>query len=215
LRSWEVMPQKVEPIAEVISSSITGVVAQCLMSLDNDGMPDTSKPRFGSFLKIRTASNFDVLAVVHNVITGSPDAIHQPWALGLSREQLREEQPHIFSLLRTEVHAVVVGYMENGEVYQHLPPIPPEVHDFVFPADDDEIRKVTQGFDFLRLIATVTTVPQDELAAASIREAHKAHSQDYSFLVEAGQALSHIFKNDFDRLVTILRKIRPSSSARS
>jgi len=208
------MHLKMEPIAEVISSSITGVVAQCLMSSDRDALPETSKPRFGSFLKIRTASDLDVLSVVHNVITGSPDAMHQPWALGLSREQLREEQPHIFSLLRTEVHAVVVGYIERGEIYQHLPPIPPEVHDFVFPASADEIRKVTLGFDFLRLVATVTTVPQDELAAASIREAHKAHSEDYSFLVEAGQALSHIYKNDFDRLVTILRKIRPSSSVR-
>lgn len=206
------MPQKSNPIAEVISSSITGVVAQCLMSADKDGMPETSKPRFGSFLKIRTAGNIDVLSVVHNVITGSPDAMHQPWALGLSREQLREEQPHIFSLLRTEVHAVVVGYIDRGEVFQHLPPIPPEVHDFVYPASDEEIRKVTQGFDFLRLVATVTTVPQDELAAASIREAYKANGEEYSFLVEAGQALSHIFKNDFDRLVTILRKIRPAST---
>ncbi len=206
------MPQKSDPIAEVISSSITGVVAQCLMSADKDGMPETSKPRFGSFLKIRTSGNIDVLSVVHNVITGSPDAMHQPWALGLSREQLREEQPHIFSLLRTEVHAVVVGYIDRGEVYQHLPPVPPEVHDFVYPASDEEIRKVTQGFDFLRLVATVTTVPQDELAAASIREAYKANGKEYSFLVEAGQALSHIFKNDFDRLVTILRKIRPAST---
>ncbi|PZM80934.1 MAG: hypothetical protein DKT66_17015 [Candidatus Melainabacteria bacterium] len=209
------MPHDNAPLAEVISSSITGVVAQCLMSSDKDGMPDTPKPRFGSFLKIRTVSNLDVLTVVHNVITGSPDAVHQPWALGLSREQLREEQPHIFSLLRTEVHAVVVGYIESGGVFQHLPPVPPEVHDFVYLASDEEIRQVTEGFDFLRLIATVTTVPQDELAAASIREAHKAHGNDYSFLVEAGQALSHIFKNDFDRLVTILRKIRPGTPARS
>ncbi len=209
------MARKSEPIAEVISSSITGVVAQCLTKADKDGMPETDKPRFGSFLKIHTASGIDVLSVVHNVITGSPDAMHQPWALGLSREQLREEQPHIFSLLRTEVHAVVVGYIEGGAVYQHLPPVPPEVHDFVYPASSEEICKVTKGFDFLRLVATVTTVPQDELAAASIREAYKAHGEEYSFLVEAGQALSHIFKNDFDRLVTILRKIRPIATLRS
>lgn len=208
------MPQKKEPLAEVISSSITGVVAQCLMSSDKDGMPEAAKPRFGSFLKISTANKIDVLTVVHNVITGSPDAVHHPWALGLSREQLREEQPHIFSLLRTEVHAVVIGHKERGEVYQHLPPIPPEVHDFVYQASEEEIRQVTQGFDFLRLISTVTTVPQDELAAASIREAYKAHGEEYSFLVEAGQALSHIFKNDFDRLVAILRKIRPASALR-
>lgn len=206
------MTIKNEPIAEVISSSITGVVAQCLMSSDKDGMPETAKPRFGSFLKIYTASKVEVLAVVHNVITGSPDTVHQPWALGLSREQLRDEQPHIFSLLRTEVHAVAVGYIEGKEVYQHLPPVPPEVHDFVYPASAEDIRRLTKGFDFLRLVATVTTVPQDELAAASIREAYKAHGEDYNFLVEAGQALSHIFKNDFDRLVTILRKIRPASS---
>ncbi|MBC7996756.1 MAG: hypothetical protein IAF58_02370 [Leptolyngbya sp.] len=202
-----------EPIAEVISSSITGIIAQCISSADADGMPETKKPRFGSFLKIETATEgVDILAVVHNVLTGSPDTVHQPWALGMSREQLRAEQPHIFALLRTEVHAVVIGYIENGEVYQHLPPVPPEVHDFVYQASEEEIRKVTAGFDFLRLVATVTTVPQDELASASIREAYKAHNEEYTFLVEAGQALSHVFKNDFDRLVSILRKIRPNAN---
>lgn len=204
-----------QPIAEIVSSTITGFHAQCLSHPDEKGVTETPRPRFGSFLKVETGdSHIDVLAVVHDVVTGSPDAQHQPWALGMSREQLRAEQPHIFSLLRTEVHAVIVGYISGGRVYQHLPPLPPEVHDFVYEATADEIRRSTVDLEFLRLLLGVTTVPSDELIAACVREAFAARDSDRDFLVEAGQALSHLFRADYDRLVAVLKKIRPEAIAK-
>lgn len=205
-----------EPIAEIVSSTITGFVAQCRSQQSEDGLNEAQRPRFGSFLRVETNdSHTDILAVVHNVITGSPDAQHQPWALGMSREQLRAEQPHIFSLLRTEVHAVIVGYLSGGRVNQHLPPLPPEVHDFVFEASARDIEKLTDDLDFLRLLTSIATVPADELISACVREAYRARGGDHKFLVDAGQALSQLFRSDFDRLISILRKIKPDVAVRS
>ncbi|HEY9785028.1 MAG TPA: hypothetical protein V6D17_06460 [Candidatus Obscuribacterales bacterium] len=209
------MPKR-DPIAEVVSSTITGFIAQCSSTESDDGVPRITKPRFGSFLKVECKeSKYDTLAVVYNVITGSPDNAHQPWALGMSREQLRQEQPHIFSLLRTEVHAVVVGYASGKEVFQHLPPLPADVHDFVYEATNDEVRLLTKDLEFLRLLSSVTVVPQDELIAACIREAYYARGREHAFLVEAGQALSHMMRSDYDRLVSILKQIRPEAIARA
>src|SRR5580658_3602210 len=162
-------------IGEVISSSVTSLVAQCWQTEDADGLMRTDKPNFGSFLRIEcNESQFDVLAVVYNVITGPQDTVHKPSALGLSRQRLKIEQPHIFALLRTEVHASIIGYAVGDRAFHHLPPQPPEVHDFVYPANAAQIEMITEQFDFLRLLSTISDVPSDELLAAAIREAYKA-----------------------------------------
>jgi hypothetical protein len=194
---------------EIVSSSITTVVAQVWQS-ENSSLEPIFKPRFGSFVAIESDDlALRTFGIVFNVITGSPDSVHKPWALGMTREQLRVEQPHIFSLLRTEVHAAVVGFQEGGAIYQNLPPQPPDVHDFVYPATVDEVLSMTQSFEFLRLLVHVTAVPADELLTATIREAHRVRGNDDRFLVSAGQALSNLMQNDYDRLISLLRKIKP------
>ena len=204
--------QETRALGEVISSSVTELVAQCWQVDDADGLPHSHKPNFGSFLRVEcNESQFDVLAVVYNVLTGPQDSVHKPSALGLSRERLKVEQPHIFALLRTEVHAVIVGYIQGDRIFQHLPPQPPEVHDFVYQANDEQVEMLTEEFDFLRLLSTVSEVPADELLSAAIREAYFKRKKDYTFLVAAGQALSNLLRSDYDRLVCVLRKIRPES----
>jgi hypothetical protein len=202
----EAQSTSVEAIGEVLSSSITEVIAQTWSKEE----PHLENPRFGSFLKIDSHdTGLQIFVVVYNVVTRSPDTVHKPWALGLSREQLRLEQPHIFALLRTEIHAAIVGYTDEKRFFQHLPPHPPDVHDFVFPATRQEVLSLTESFDFLRLLLLVSAVPSDELLSATIREAYQMHNGDYAFLVSAGQALSQLLHNDYDRLVSLLKKIRP------
>src|SRR5271170_7896744 len=98
------LSSKTSAFGEVVSSSITTVVAQVWQDEESRVEP-IFKPRFGSFVTIES-NDFALrtFGIVFNVITGSPDSVHKPWALGMTREQLRVEQPHIFSLLRTEVH---------------------------------------------------------------------------------------------------------------
>ncbi len=111
----------------------------------------------------------------------------------ISRTTARGTTTYFFTIAVLKFTQSWLASIDRGEVYQHLPPIPPEVHDFVYPASDEEIRKVTQGFDFLRLVATVTTVPQDELAAASIREAYKSKRRRIFFSVLKQVKHFHIF----------------------
>lgn len=213
MKKSQAQVQEIRALGEVISSSVTDLVAQCWQVDDADGLPHSHKPDFGSFLRVEcNESQFDVLAVVYNVLTGPQDSVHKPAALGLSRERLKVEQPHIFALLRTEVHAVIVGYIHGDRVFQHLPPQPPEVHDFVYPATDEQVEMLTEEFDFLRLVSTISEVPSDELLAAAVRQAYNKRNKDYAFLVAAGQALSTLLRSDYDRLVCVLRKIRPESS---
>jgi hypothetical protein len=197
-------------IAEVISSSVTDVVAQSLVTMDEGGLPKATKPRFGSFVRIGSENGQgNIFAVVNNVVTGPADGVHRLSAFGLSREQLRLQQPQIFALLRTDINALVVGYSQGKKTYSHLPPQPPEVHDFMYNATVEDISRVTESFDFLRLLMNVPNVPADELLAASVREAYLAQDKNEKFLMRAGQALSQLFRSDYDRLLSILHKIKP------
>jgi hypothetical protein len=199
-----------QAIAEVVSSSVTAVVAQSL-SQDRELSLSDDRARFGGFVKIASGSDdLEIFAVIHDVVTGPIDGLHRTSAFGLNREQLRQEQPQIFALLRTDLHAAIIGYKQGKKAYQHLPPRPPEVHDFVYAADKKEIEAMTADFEFLRLLAAVPTVPADELLAAAVREAYAAQGERKSFLLKAGQALSQLFRSDYERLVSVLKKIKPS-----
>jgi hypothetical protein len=197
----------VQAIAEVVSATVTDLVAQSLSSTQG-GAPD--KPRFGSFLAVGPSEKkARIIAVVNNVLTGPVDGVHRASAFGLSREELRNQQPQIFALLRTDVHASIIGFIEDGRAFQHLPPHPPEVHDFVYHATTSDIESVTSDFDFLRQLSYAADGPIDELLAATIREAYMARGNNEAFLHRAGQAFSQLFRSDYERLVSILKKIKP------
>lgn len=220
------MPQS--PLAEVLTSSITGLVAETIKNSAFSSVGSSGKvlkPRFGSFVRVDSPENdISIFAIVFNVITNPPDSVHKPSALGLTRDQLRVEQPHIFALLKTEVHAQIVGYLDWSDkaIYQHLPPQPPEVHDFVYSASQEEVLKLSSEFEFLRLLNGVTSVPADELMAACVREAARARAQTYdsaaeaeqastAYLIEAGRAISQLFRSDYERMLSIVRKIKPGN----
>jgi hypothetical protein len=83
-------------IGEVITSSVTGFVAQCWKHSDEEGSSPV-KPRFGSYLTVDCSeTGIQIYAVLYDVITGPPDNVHAPFAFGLTRERLRVEQPQIF-----------------------------------------------------------------------------------------------------------------------
>jgi hypothetical protein len=200
-----------QAIAEVVSSSVTSFIAQSLAQ--DDSLSFAGNARFGSFVTTESpGSDLKIIGVVHDVVTGPIDGVHRTSAFGLTREQLRLEQPQIFALLRTELHTVIIGFQQGGKTFQYLPPRPPEIHDFVFAANRKEIEAVTHDFEFLRLLAAVTTVPADELIAAAVREAYSVKGKDQLFLLKAGQTLSQLFRSDYERLVSVLRKIRPAEN---
>lgn len=209
-----------QPVAEVISSTITGFTAECVSTNANSARSEANevgtesfRPRFGGVLMVECPeSGSAVFGVVYNVVTAPQDNVHKPSALGLSRERLRLEQPHIFSLLKTQVFAATIGHCRLGpelsDIHPYLPPAPPDVHDFVYRAEADAVRDLTSSFEFLRLLTYVSDVPQDELIAATIREARAQIGAGEEFLLEAGKALSSIFRNDYERLLSVLRKLK-------
>jgi hypothetical protein len=201
-------------IAEVIETSTTNFLAQCL---EPEDLNFPVMPPFGSWMKaIDEETGNKIFAVVSYVTTSPIDSIHRARALGLSLEELREQQPQIFAMLKTEFRAAIVGFempptgrdrLATGQIYHYLPPRPPQIHQAVFQCDSSEIMDFTDKPDFLRVLLQVTDAPADALIAATVRDIYRLRKGDRAWLVTVGRNLSLLLKDDYDRLRYILSQI--------
>ncbi|MTJ52784.1 hypothetical protein FJR38_08975 [Anabaena sp. UHCC 0253] len=201
-------------LAEVIETTTTEFLAQCLEPEDLSFPP---MPPFGSWVcAADEESGNQVYAVVYYATTMPIDSVHRAVALGLSLEALREEQPQIFAMLKTEFRAAIVGFQEkslnisdNGRIHQYLPPRPPQIHQAVYHCQTEAIIQFTEQFDFLRTLLFINGAPVDSLAAAVIRGVYQLRKNDREWLIRAGRHLSILLKDDYDRLRFILSQIHP------
>ncbi|MGF1493879.1 MAG: HAS-barrel domain-containing protein [Microcoleaceae cyanobacterium] len=205
-------------IAEVIETSTSEFLAQCM---EPEDLKFPVMPAFGSWIKaIDEESGNQIYAVVYHATTSPVDSVHRARALGLSLEELREQQPQIFSMLQTEFKAAIVGFEapyqgrngsqhHRGTIYQYIPPRPPQIHQAVYRCEPEEIIHFSEQLDFLRTLLQMGNAPVDSLSAAAIREVYQLRKGDRQWLVEAGRTLSLLLKDDYDRLRTILKQIHP------
>ncbi|PSN17358.1 hypothetical protein C7271_18125 [filamentous cyanobacterium CCP5] len=195
-------------IAEVIETATTDFLAQCL---DPEDLSFPVMPPFGSWVQASDEeSGNQILGVVYHATTSPIDSVHRARALGLSLADLREQQPQIFAMLKTEFRVAIVGFRTaEGQVYQHLPPRPPQVHQAVYCCDPGEVIAFTESLDFLRTLLDTHGAPVDGLVAAVIRTCYQLRQLERPWLVQAGRTLSLLLKDDYDRLRVILDQIHP------
>jgi len=196
-------------IGEVIETATAEFLAQCL---EPDDLSFPVMPPFGSWVRAQEDESGDTIyAVVYHATTSPIDSVHRARALGLSLDELRQQQPQIFAMLRTEFRAAIVGFQSgaSGSLYQHVPPRPPQVHQAVYSCSADEVLQFTDNLDFLPMLLTVGQAPVDSLTAAVIRQGYQLRQLDRDWLVQAGRSLSILLKDDYDRLRLILSQIHP------
>jgi len=196
-------------IGEIIEASTTEFLAE--------SRELHSPPPFGSFVKVAWTgeSSADdpfelqpaIYGVVHHATTSPVDTGRRLRAFWKNEDELKEQQPELDEwMLVTNFRAVIIGYCENGQVSQILPPMPPKLLTRVHPCEPGEIKKITEQKHFLRTLLLFTGAPTEEVVAAAIRTAWKVSGED-SFLVEAGKELANLLKDDYDRLQAIMRRV--------
>ena len=225
LPQFEIAQRHPSHIAEVIETATTEFLAQCL---EPEDLSFPAMPPFGSWVKAddEEAAN-QIYGVVYHATTSPMDSVHRARAIGMSLDELREQQPQIFAMLKTEFRVAIVGFVPmasegkagkssrlekfspTSRIYQHLPPRPPQVHQAVYRCDAEEVVHFTEALDWLRTLLQVSGVPTERLAAAAIREVYQLRDLDRDWLVRAGRAVSTLLKDDYDRLRMILSQIHP------
>jgi hypothetical protein len=69
------------------------------------------------------------------------------------------------------------------------------------------VKKLTFEDFFLRTIISSSNFPADELIISSLCYAQSARGLDNDYIVRIGKSLARIFKDDYERLSSVLRRV--------
>lgn len=184
-------------VGEVVESSTRGFIARSQRVGES--------PSFGCFLK--TDSKPVVYGIVCEIITESKEPGRKPQTYGMSIDELRREQPQIFELLKTEFHVLTIAHSENERMRFSLPPLPPPIHSFVYECTKEEVEKLSSEDFFLRTIISSPHVPVDDLVISSLHYAKGVRESDRDYIVRMGKSLARFFKDDYERLSSVLKRL--------
>jgi hypothetical protein len=198
-----VKTEEMQRVGEVIRSATSGFTAQCY-ELDRF-------PCLGGLVKTKNG-DVQIYGIVYNATSGGIEPGRKPLARGkdeVSEEALYKANPQIAKLLKSEFEALVVGYKTDDKIFQYLPPQPAPIHSFVYLCSTPEVTEFSRSFQFLNTILNSTlTLPQEELIAAALRCMSRVQEDNHAFLVAAGKHLATVLSSDFNRLRTILERIK-------
>lgn len=198
---WSVAPNADAWVAEVIESSTAEFTAECR---ELNGAPP-----FGALVRVRSSPLW-IYGVVHHISTQSIEPYRRPMAFGKTEEELRQEQPQIYALLRTHFKALVIGYAQEEQptaIVQAVPPAPARLHTFVYACSSDEVRAFARDLSFLRIIVNAMRGLSDELLVAVCRHMLAACDYQRDDLVRFGKELCRLLRDDYHRLTHLLRRI--------
>jgi hypothetical protein len=122
-------------------------------------------------------------------------------------EAIYSRNPQLGRLLSTEFRSVVVGHTADGRLNRYVAPLPPKIHDMVYPCDVEETREFSGSLHFLSLLLSVQVGSPDDVVAAFLRGVSRSHADPRAFLVGAGRELASLLGGDLQRLNGILRRL--------
>jgi len=193
-----------ERLGEIVEAGTSGFTAQSYQLFD--------LPPLGSLVRTGEGT-LELYAVVHHAATQGIEPNRKPVARGkdeTSEQAIYDANPQLPRLLRSEFSALVVGFKENGQIRQYLPPRPARIHGFVYTLANEEILAFSERLGFISLLLEAeAAVPSEELTAAALRRLAAAYADPRSFLVGAGKELAVLLGRDYARLKIILERIRP------
>jgi hypothetical protein len=173
-----------------------------------------SPPALGRLVCVETEALPRIYGVVCYGTTASPDpgrrAVRRSTE-GVYDEAIYREHPQLQLTLRTEFTARLVGYMGAGRIHHYLPPQPPPLHFSVHECSVEEVRAFTGRLTYLRLLVGATEIAPEQLLAAHIRQVYGARGGDRDWLSLAARQVAGLFKNDYERLMTVLYGIEPQT----
>ncbi|MBC8044610.1 MAG: hypothetical protein IAF08_14320 [Rhizobacter sp.] len=164
--------------------------------------------KFGSLVRTSQGA-MDIFAVVSFIEHAPTESNRKVSPHGKTKEVLRREMPQVFELLQTEFHAIVLGYRNTGDtrLYQATPPLPPDLHEFVYAATAEEQTSFfSMRTAYIRTLLSNRDMNPDELIAAFLRN-HLGLAAMSEHLVAAGKDLSHLLSDDHRRLESIFERI--------
>ena len=186
-------------VGEVIEANSASFVARCYRLY--------TAPPLGHLVR---AGSPAIFGVVCRIATEPLDPSRPVLARGegmATEEEVYRDNPQIARLLTSRFDALIVGHQTDQGHQQHLPPLPPRVHSFVYACADQEIIHFSDCLDFLHLLVCAGPTVTEEVIGACIDGIVAAHPNREEFKMQVGKALATELAADLPKLNAILRRI--------
>ncbi|MXW30626.1 MAG: hypothetical protein F4Z88_07875 [Chloroflexi bacterium] len=183
---------------EVVEASVDSVTGQCHTLY--------GAPPLGTLVRVGAS----LFAVVDGVSTAALDPGRRVIARGAgleSESDVYAENPQLERLLRTDVTLTMVGHEEGGRYFQHLPPLPPRIHTFLYACSGAEVRGFMERSDWTALVLASALPTADDVLAAALREAAPNFDDPRAFLMQTCRAIASQLPTDAARLAAIMRRL--------
>ena len=191
-------------IGWILRAGTTGFTVGCRVLQPN-------VPQFGDLVKVPLPdSNITIFGIIYDVQVKDDPSVRQLILAGeMETEAILDQREN--RLVPIEIGVLVVGYQQEDNIYQGLPPQPPLSLDVLVLCDDEELRAFTRELGYMQLVLNAGHIPADELLVANLRRSANAYPAETQrqFLVAAGRELARLMNMDLVRLDGILRRIRP------
>jgi hypothetical protein len=193
-------------IGEIIETTTSGFVAES----EELNRP----PALGSLVKVQVGGADYAYGVVSYGTTTSPEPGRRAVRRSTDEvfdEAIYDEHPQLWRILHTEFNVILVGWVEDGVIHQHLPPQPPPLHHSVYQCEPEEVKAFTQQLYYLRLLLSAPgEVSSEQFVAAHVREAYRQRGEDAKWLERAAREMASLLKHEYERLMTLLYAIEPA-----
>jgi hypothetical protein len=195
---------KEDRLGEVITSETTTLVAETKDS--------TIMPSLGEFCLVQSKDEMIIGITSHQGY--EPRDLRLPLALGLTPEELSEEQPQIFNQIRNLWHILILGRLNRDDFsfIPFIPSSPAPIHSFVYPIDDKNEKELIKNSGFwLSLIEEVRKDESfDHLFLALITRRLKLtndKTERWQLLRTVGRMIAKGFIGQEARMNSLLRRM--------
>lgn len=171
---------------------------------------DDTPPAFGSLTQADLGAQ-QVYGLVYDVVVHDDAFVRQIVAASDDLTPERIEDMRQRRQVPVEVTALAIGYRQDGQIYQRIPPRPPGALQPIYACGQTETGQVLapDRFDYFRTVLNNFECPGEELLAASLRAAARCQlpGQEQAYLLGAGRELARLLAADPARLDAILRRL--------
>lgn len=191
-------------IGRLLRAGNTGFVVGCRVSQEQI-------PALGALVQVPLESGTDIYGLVYDIHIDDDGLVRQLITAGDIQEAVIADN-RLNRNVPLEVSVLAVGYRQADRIYHLLPPRPPFSLDSIYLCSDEEICRFTPPgrFGYLRHILRAGDLPVDELLAAHLLQAGRAHRQvgELEWATQAMRELITLLRDDYPTLMNVLSALK-------
>lgn len=190
-------------IGRLLRSGTAGFVVGCRVN-------QLDAPHFGAMVRASLAPDYQVFGLIYDIHIEDDGLVRQLiTAQDVPEEVLQDNREN--RNVPVELAVLALGYQEEEQVFHLLPPRPPLSLDAIYLCTPQEIVHFTSAgrFGYLRHVLRVADKPLEELLAAHLMSARRAHLEEGNreWYEKALQELIILMRDDYQALNRVLRAV--------